>query len=313
MNFRLTLWLVRRALSSALDDNCFNIAKGAAFSATLSLFPGLVFLAAILFRGNVAAALNDIYDLLGHVLPDNVHELLAVYLAVPPGRSAGLILGTGTIAVVFAAEAVISLMEGFRAAYRLPRSWSGSREHAIALGLVFVTAIPVALASTLMVFGYQIENRLIEQFGQPLWASVGVRLAAWTIAFTTVVLVLGCLYYLAPHREQRWRDVLPGATFAALLWWPSTLLFAFYVQNVAYYGDLYGSVAAVVVVLIWMYLLSSIVLLGCEFNAERERLIAAMALEATAAKISGIHLRAPAANERAGREAETAQAGSLKR
>jgi membrane protein len=312
MNFRLTLWLVRRALSSALDDNCFNIAKGAAFSATLSLFPGLVFLAAILFRGNAAAALNDIYDLLGHVLTNNVHELLAVYLAVPPGRSTWLILGTGLTAVVFAAEAMISLMEGFRAAYRLPRSWSGSREHAIAFGLVFVTAIPVAFASTAMIFGYQIEIRLVEQFGHPLWAAAAVRLAGWSIALITVVLVLGCLYYLAPHREQRWRDVLPGATFAALLWWPSTLLFAFYVQNLAYYGDLYGSVAAFVVVLIWMYLLSSIVLIGCEFNAERERLIAAMALEATAAR-SGLGRAAGPASGAAESEAETAQAGSAKR
>jgi membrane protein len=64
-----------------------------------------------------------------------------------------------------------------------------------------------------------------------------------------------------------------------LLWFVSTLLFTLYVQHVARYGDIYGSVATIIVLLVWLYLLSMIVTIGCEFNAERERLRAALAWE----------------------------------
>jgi membrane protein len=174
---------------------------------------------------------------------------------------------------------MISLMEAFRAAYRLPRSWSFWKEQGVAIALVFLAALPLAVATGLMIFGRHVENQLILEIGQPGWLVVLVVAARFLLAIATITLVLGILYHVGPNRSQSWLDVLPGALFATLLWFVSTLLFTMYVQRVARYGDIYGSVATIIVLLVWLYLLSMIVTIGCEFNAERERLRAALAWE----------------------------------
>jgi membrane protein len=78
---------------------------------------------------------------------------------------------------------------------------------------------------------------------------------------------------LRPLREQRWRYVWPGATLATVLWLLATSGFAWYVRHIGHYNVMYGSVGAGIALLVWMYLVSAIALIGCEFNAEYERSI----------------------------------------
>ncbi len=282
MTVRTLAWLTGQAFKSAFADNCFYIAKAAAFSATFSLFPGLLLVAAALLRGNETEVVADISAALGQVAPPRVHHLLAEYLSVPERYSAGWLLGAGLATVLGSAQWMISLMEAFRAAYRLPRSWSFWKEQGVAIALVFLAALPLSVATGAMIFGRQLENWLILEIGQPGWLVVLVIIARFLLAIGTITLVLGILYHVGPNRSQKLADVWPGALFATLLWFVSTLLFSLYVQHLARYNDIYGSVATFVVLLVWMYLLSSIVTIGCEFNAERERLRAALAWEAGA-------------------------------
>jgi membrane protein len=164
----------------------------------------------------------------------------------------------------------------------LPRSWSFWKEQGVAIALVFLAALPLSLATGAMIFGRQLENWLILEIGEPGWLVLLVAAVRVLVAIGTITLVLGILYHVGSSRLQKWADVWPGALFATLLWFVSTLLFTFYVQYLARYNDIYGSIATFVVLLVWMYLLSSIVTIGCEFNAERERLRAALAWEANA-------------------------------
>jgi membrane protein len=106
-----------------------------------------------------------------------------------------------------------------------------------------------------------------------------VRLTRSLLAVLTLTGGLGILYHVGANRRPPWRSVWPGALFATLFWFLFTWLFAFYVQNVARYSDFYGSVATVVVLLVWMFLVNCIVMIGCEFNAERERWRHALAWE----------------------------------
>ena len=80
---------------------------------------------------------------------------------------------------------------------------------------------------------------------------------------------------IGPNRPNKLRYVWPGALMATTLWWGATAVFAWYVRNIANYNVLYGSIGAVVALLVWMYLLSVIALICCEYNAERERMLAA--------------------------------------
>jgi membrane protein len=92
------------------------------------------------------------------------------------------------------------------------------------------------------------------------------------LAFAVFVLVTALLYYLGPNRKQTLSNVLPGAILATVLWVLSTLAFSWYVRHVSSYNVLYGSVGAGLALLVWMYVWSVITLIGCEFNAARERL-----------------------------------------
>ena len=87
------------------------------------------------------------------------------------------------------------------------------------------------------------------------------------LAFTMLL-----LYKLAPARPQAWNYLWPGAIISTVLWIAATTMFSWYVRNIADYSLFYGSIGAVIALLLWMYLLSLITLYGCAFNAEHERL-----------------------------------------
>ena len=94
------------------------------------------------------------------------------------------------------------------------------------------------------------------------------KLARYVIALGTTALVTGLLYYFGPNRNMKLRTVWPGAFLTTALWLLATLGFAWYVRHIANYNVLYEGIGAVIVLLIWMYLLAAITLFGCEFNAE---------------------------------------------
>jgi membrane protein len=81
------------------------------------------------------------------------------------------------------------------------------------------------------------------------------------------------MYYTGPNRAMRFASVWPGAMLATILWLLATSVFALYVRHIANYNVLYGSIGAVIALLVWMYLLAVIALFGCEYNAVRERLL----------------------------------------
>ena len=275
MNTRRFLLLLNRAVVGAFNDNCFEIAKSAAYSSVLSFFPGLMVVASLLFRQTVVtkAVIDDIAEALGRVLPPESYRLAAQFLTVRGARTVGLLAGAWFIAIWSASNVVLALVEGFRVAYRIPTPRPLVRARVVGLALLALSGVPLLAATLLLLFGQQIENWLLANLRE---VSDLVRLAGhalrWVLSLGTSVLVIGLLYHLGPNRPQRWRFVWPGAVLATVLWLPATLLFAWYVKNVARYRDLYGSISTAVVLLIWMYLVNLIVMIGCEFNAEHERL-----------------------------------------
>jgi membrane protein len=247
------------------------MAKAVSYSAVLALFPGLVVVTNLLLRNRAQQTLEDISLAMGAVLPPRVRALLADYLTVADEHSTVVLLLAGTASVLFAADLVISLMEGFRAAYRAPRRSTLLHDYAVAVALVFLSIGPLTAAHIGLVLSRQVIGWVLPMGAESDAVSIGALAAWWIVALPTVTLILSLLYYLGPHREQSWRGILPGAALAACLWAPATGLFTLYVQTMPRYREFYGSISAVIVLLIWTYLSSVIVLLGCEFNAVRER------------------------------------------
>jgi membrane protein len=271
------LGLCRQSFVCAYEDNCFGIAKGAAYSSLLAFFPILASIAAILTRANADSVARVFSRLLFQVVPPGSEELVRNQLATTQ-RPIWLIVGAVLLSTWAASGAIVSLMEGFEAAYRLPSGRTFLKQRAVAVFLVFVAALPAVGSSALIVFGARTEQWMLASLGLSPEADVrtGVvllfGLLRYLLALAATVFVTALTYCLGPNRPLKLRAVWPGAFLATFLWLAATTVFAWYVRNIANYNVLYGSIGAVIALLVWMYLLSVIALVGCEYNAVRERL-----------------------------------------
>jgi membrane protein len=273
------LWrLLKQTLITTHEDDCYGTAKGVAYSGLLSLFPILTSLAAILVVTKADAITRTLSRILFRAAPPGTEELIRTQFTSSGQRPGWLVVAAAVLSILAASGAMMSLMDGFQAAYRLPAGRPFLRQRGMAVLLVFIVAIPAVGASILIVFGRRLEAWAFSLLGLgqgghltgwPAIVSVSTR---YLIAFACVVLAAGLLYYFGPNQKVKLRSVWPGALLATVLWGLTTAAFGWYVRNLANYNVMYGSIAAVIVLLVWMYLLAIIALFGCEFNAERERL-----------------------------------------
>ena len=275
---RTFAWLLRRSLLSAFDDNCLAIAKGAAYSALLSFFPVMTSAATILVQSRAAFVSRTIERALQQIVPPGTEPLVVQQFRVTGARPVSLLVVAGLISLWAASSVIKSLIEGFQAAYRVPRNRGILRGSAVAIALVLLSAVPLLLATLLMVFGTHVERVVLDAMRvdpllNPLaWVwQLASRVARYTVAFITTVTVTAMLYYFGPNRPQRWRFVWPGAILATILWLLATSGFAWYVGHLAHYNVMYGSIGTAIALMVWMYLMAAIALIGCEFNAEYER------------------------------------------
>ncbi len=275
----LRFWgLFRQAWVAGYEDNCFGIAKGAAYSALLAFFPVLASIAAILAKVNAESVAHVFSRFLFEVVPPGSEDLVSNQFAVTGQRPVWLILLAATFSVWAASGAIVSLMEGYGAAYRLPSGRPFLNERGVAIFLVIVAAVPAIGSSALILFGARSERSMLGWFGLEegadvkIWVSLLGSLLRYVVALGATVLVTALMYCVAPNRPLKLRSVLPGAFLATLMWLFVTSGFAWYVRNIANYSVLYGSIGAVIALVVWMYLGAVISLIGCEYNAVRERL-----------------------------------------
>jgi membrane protein len=282
MTPRIYWWLVRQSLISTLNDGCIGYAKGAAYSALLSFFPLLTSAAAIMVQTRtefVAATLeNFLSQIVSQVVPPGTEDLVVRQFKVMGVRPVGILIAALVVSLWAASGVIKSLIDGFQAAYRVPRNRSIVRQTWVAMSLVVLSAVPLVFASVLLLFGGQVERATlgwlsVDPMLNPLSGPLefASRIARYALAVATTVAVTSSLYYFGPNRRQRWRLVWRGAVLATVLWFFATLGFAWYVRNMAGYNVMYGSIGAGIALLVWMYLISLIALVGCEFNAEYER------------------------------------------
>jgi membrane protein len=270
--------LFRRSWISAYKHNTFGIAKGAAYSALLAFLPLLTTVTAILVQTNANSVARALTTLLFEVVPPGTETVIRDNLLRGGFRPVAVLVLGSVVSLLAASGLMMTLMEGFRHAYSITESRRFWPQRGWAALLVFTAALPVVGASALIVLGERGEYFLMTRLGV---LPQGEQLRGWLlffgvllrylIALLAIVLSIASLYYLGPNHDRRRRNVWPGAFLATVMWLVLTVIFAWYVQNLANYNLMYGSIAAVIALLVWMYLLSVIVLFGCEYNANRDR------------------------------------------
>ncbi len=261
---------VRVAVWRAFVHDAFGVAKGGAYSAILTMFPALMVVGAVIATMKSGAEyMAEISGAAYQILPPGASGVVRAFFESTQGKSIRVLVAASLITLWTASGVMISWMEGFRNAYQFPKVWGVIKERMIAFGLVIMAGLPLTFATVLVAFGNQIEQRTTEALGHSMGPYVlivwtGLR---WMIAILTSVAVMQLIYHNAVPRTLKWHTVLPGAALATAIWFPTTIGFGWYVRHFAAYSIFYGSLAAAIVLLIWLYIISVIVLVGAEFNA----------------------------------------------
>ncbi len=276
---------LRKIIEQALHHNVINTAKAVAYSGMLMLFPALLVITTLVaqvpegrsFVGEIRVALEQI-------LPADSMDLLQFYVLNQRIHSGQVILSATSLSLFASMGMMLSFMEGFRRAYRLPmRDWSFWGRRLRALLLIPIVLLPLTLATLVVVFGHQIEIKMFQNTGHELRFVVVIfwRMVRWMVATTTSIAVLTALYHFGTRRMEKWFWVIPGAAASTLIWFPATLAFGWYVTRIADYSMFYGSFGAGIATLVWLYISAFSVLIGAELNGavyrERRANIAARA------------------------------------
>lgn len=262
--------LLRRAFWRGVRNGMLGFAKAAAYSSILTLFPAFLVVASVLAStGTTERFIVQITATVGFALPPGAAVTAMHYFESPEARPVRVLISASIIMIMAAAGVMMSWMQAFERAYNVPGDmWGFWKKQGVAYSLVLLALVPLAFASLLVAFGNQIE----------LWLAMRIHVARsyivllgtllrWILALATTVAVLTLVYHYGLPRTQRWYRVLPGAVVAAVIWFPATITFGWYVTRFASYSLIYGPLGAFIVLLVYLYLVSVIVLLGAELNA----------------------------------------------
>lgn len=258
----------RAAWRLVMVDEGLELSGYIAFAAFLSLFPFLIFLAALAgFLGDRETA-NEFIQAMFHFMPDDVAETLAPAIREVVGvRERGLLTFSIVATLWFASSGVEALRSGLNRAYNV------SEERAIwwlrlqSVAFVIASAFIIFLLSLVVILGPLVWRLLGAEVHEDLDRRLLFLVGRYVVA---VLLLLGALLLLhrwLPNTTQAFGRVLPGVCVTTVLWLIGASLFSWYVGNLANYALFYGSLGGVAITLVFFYLTAIIFIFGAEFNA----------------------------------------------
>jgi membrane protein len=252
-------------------DNIGIIAAGVAFYFFLALFPSLAAFVSIYGLVMDPAQVTQQMDQLTSVLPEQAHETLHDILQNIVGNSDStlgwaLLLGI-LISLWSANQGTKALFEGVNIAYDEENKRGFMAQNAISL-LFTLGAIVLGIVVIALVAGFP---AFVDSLPLPEVVKTVIGWGRWLLLALIIMGSLALIYQYAPFREDaKLRWISWGAFIATVLWIAASLLFSFYVNNFGSYNETYGSVAAIIILLLWLNLTCYIILLGAEINSELE-------------------------------------------
>ena len=279
--------LGKRVWREANEDEIFDRAAGLSYYFVFALFPALLFLTSLLGMLPIPNLMEQLMAYVDRAMPADAASIIHKTLDEIVGGATGSLLSVGALVALWAASGgLVAMMAALSVAYDVQDSRPWWKRRAIAIGLTFALAGVLLSAAVLLVFGGAIGGFLQDTAGLGDVAVKIWNLGQWPLAVVFVVFGIALLYYAAPAVEQRtWRWLTPGSLFAAVAWIAMSFGLRLYVSHFANYTATYGSIAGVILLLLWLYLTGLVIILGAEVNAEIEH--AAAARGAPTAKARG--------------------------
>ncbi|HEX8706705.1 MAG TPA: YihY/virulence factor BrkB family protein [Pyrinomonadaceae bacterium] len=254
-----------------------------------SLFPLLLFLLALL--GHLAEAGTELrqslLDYFARVMPPAASALIRTTVEEISANADSGKLTVGLVtALWFASYGVGAISETLNVAYGVRESRPWWRVRVLAVGLTLALAVLIISAMALMLYGSEINRLLAAQFGFGSAFTFAWEILQWPLVLAFVLFAFALIYYFAPDvKEQKWYWITPGSILGILLWLLASFGFRVYLRFFNSYSITYGSLGAVIILMLWFYLTGAAILIGGQANAEIEH--AAAEAGAAGAKLYG--------------------------
>jgi membrane protein len=264
--------ILKRTFSQVSDDRVLTEAAGITFYALLALFPAIAAMVSIYGLFAEPATIGEHLDVLGSVVPGGGMQIIEdqVKRITSKGEAA---LGIGAIFGLLTAlwssnQAMKAMVDALNVVYGEHETRSFVSRTVLTLSFTVAGIVFILLA-----MGSVVVLPIVLKFvGLGDTTETLLSLARWPLMLVVVSLFLACIYRFGPSRDQaQWRWVSWGSTVAALGWALGSAGFSYYVTNFGNYNETYGSLGAVIGFMTWIWLSSTIVLVGAELNAEMER------------------------------------------
>ena len=259
---------LRQLMHESLKHNILDGAAVLGFFLMLAIFPAVIFLMALISYLPIARVDVAIMDFLAQVMPTSAAEMFTGVVREVTQNQSGSLLSLGLLGAAWAASSGMhTVIAQINSCYDVQesRNWVRVRVAALMLSAMFV--VMVLGGFSLIVLGGVIQDQLAEHLGASsalLSFFVGFR---WVVIGAVMLLGYALIYYYGPDVKQDFIFVTAGSVFGVALLVAASLVFAWYVQNLGDYAATYGSVGAVILLLLWLYIAGLTLLFGAEVNA----------------------------------------------
>jgi membrane protein len=266
--------VVKRTFREFTADNVTDWAAALTYYAILSIFPALIALVSILGLIGTSAT-KPLLDNLGSFAPGPAHEILKNALdGLTKSRGgAGILFIVGLAGAVWAASGYVgAFMRAANSIWDVEEGRPVWKTIPLRLAVTIVMLILLALSAVAVVVTGPLADRVGKLIGLGGTIVTVWDIAKWPVLVLIVALMLAILYYASPNvRHPKFRGLAPGGIVAVAIWIIASAAFAAYVANFGSYNKTYGSLGAVIIFLVWLWLTNVAVLFGAELNAEIER------------------------------------------
>jgi membrane protein len=264
------LKLTQLAIKKIGEDELSTRSAALSYYFILALFPMLLFLVSLVgvFAGPGSQLRDSIISGLGRLAPGSASELVHSVVNETFKSSSGLKLAMGLLGALWAASGGMSaVVVSLNVVYRVKETRPWWKQKLTILGLTLALAALIILALVLVLYGGKIGQLLATQIRLSEVFRIAWKVLQWPLSFAAMFLSFSIIYYFAPNLEERkWYWVTPGAVLGVALWLIASLGFRLYLHFFNSYSATYGSLGAVIILMLWLYITGFAILIGGEAN-----------------------------------------------
>ena len=267
------LELLKRSVRAFSADDMLTYAAALSYSALFALFPFLIFLITLLGFLNISEFFDWILEQAKAALPAESYRLVEDVITQVQGQPRGGLLSISIIVAIWGASSGIrSVMNALNVAYDVEESRPALRRYGLSVVYTLGLAVLLVASAGLMLTGPRGMEWVADQAGMgSLFVTLWTWLR-WPVLAVFLLVTAGVIYALAPNHDQSFKLITPGAVLAVILWLVASIGFSFSVSSFANYSATYGSLGGIIVLLLYFYISSVVLLLGAEVNAQVRRI-----------------------------------------